>query len=110
MSDTKTKLKDINGRLVGLFRAEQPTMKAFKGLGDAAMREGKVSAATKEMIAVAIAVARGCDDCIIYHVAEAKGHSADRESLVEILAVTVEMSGGPGAVYAAKALAAFDDL
>ncbi|HRM74333.1 MAG TPA: carboxymuconolactone decarboxylase family protein, partial [Paracoccus sp. (in: a-proteobacteria)] len=30
--------------------------------------------------------------------------------LLEVLAVAIEMSGGPGTVYAAKSLAAFDDL
>jgi hypothetical protein len=30
--------------------------------------------------------------------------------LVEVIAVAIEMSGGPGAVYAAKALDAFDNL
>lgn len=106
----KQKLADGNARLMGLFKAEQKTMMAFKGLTDAATREGKVSTAMKELIAVAIAAARGCDDCIVYHVNEAKSHGADRETLAEVVAVAVEMSGGPGAVYAAKALQAFDEL
>ncbi len=74
------------------------------------MREGNVSTAMKELIAVAIAAARGCDDCIVYHVEEAKKHGADRETLLEVIAVSIEMSGGPGAVYAAKALDAYDNL
>ena len=64
----------------------------------------------KEIIAVAIAAARGCEDCILYHINEAKSQGAERETLIEMLALTVEMSGGPGAVYAAKALDAFDNL
>ena len=64
----------------------------------------------KEMIAVAIAASRGCEDCILYHINEAKSHGAERDTLIEMLALTVEMSGGPGAVYAAKALDAFDNL
>ena len=110
MSTHKQKLADANKRLMGLFKADQKSMLAFKSLSDAAVREGYVSTAMKEMIAVSIAAARGCDDCILHHVAEAKGHGADRETLVEVLAVAIEMSGGPGAVYAAKALDAFDNL
>ena len=34
----------------------------------------------------------------------------NREELAEMLAVSVEMAGGPGAVYAAKAIAYFDEL
>ena len=110
MSTSKQKLADANGRLMALFKADQKSMLAFKSLSDSAVREGKVSTAMKELIAVSIAAARGCDDCIVYHVAEAKKHGADRDTLVEVIAIAIEMSGGPGAVYAAKALDAFDNL
>lgn len=110
MSGTKQKLDEINARLVGLFKAERQTMTAFKGLSDAATRAGKISPAVKELTAMAIAVAKGCDDCIIYHTAAARKHGAGREEFAEMPAVAVEMAGGPGAVYAAKAIAAFDEL
>jgi AhpD family alkylhydroperoxidase len=110
MSTSKQKLADANGRLMALFKADQKSMLAFKSLSDSAVREGKVSTAMKELIAVSIAAARGCDDCIVYHVAEAKKHGADRDTLVEVIAIAIEMSGGPGAVYAAKALDAYDNL
>jgi AhpD family alkylhydroperoxidase len=110
MARTLEKLEAINARLGALFKAERQTMTAFKGLLESASRPGKLSPAVKEMAAVAIAAAKGCDDCIVYHVAAAKRHGANREELSEMLAVAVEMAGGPGAVYAAKALEAFDDL
>lgn len=110
MTTAKEKLSETNYRLTNLFKTDQKTMMAFKSLSDTAVREGGVSTAMKELIAVAIAAARGCDDCIIYHVAEAKNHGADRDTLVEVVAVAIEMSGGPGAVYAAKALDAYDNL
>ena len=110
MADAKEKLDGVNSRLMGLFKAEKQTMMAFNGLTVAATRPGKISSAVKEMTAVAIAAAKGCEDCIVYHVAAAKKHGATREEFVEMLAVSVEMAGGPGAVYAAKALEAFDQL
>jgi AhpD family alkylhydroperoxidase len=110
MSSHKQKLAEANSRLMGLFKADQKSMMAFKSLSDTAVREGRVSTAMKELIAVAIGAARGCDDCILYHIAEAKKHGADRETLIEVIAVSIEMSGGPGAVYAAKALEAYDNL
>ena len=110
MTTHTEKLAAANKRLMGLFKADQKTMLAFKGLSDTAVREGNISPAMKEIIAVAIAAARGCEDCILYHVNEAKTHGANRDMLVEVLAVTIEMSGGPGTVYAAKALEAFDNL
>lgn len=110
MADAKEMLAGVNGRVMGLFKAEKQTMMAFNGLTVAATREGKISPAIKELTAVAIAVAKGCEDCIVYHAAAARKHGASREELAEMLAVSVEMAGGPGAVYAAKALEIFDQL
>ncbi len=110
MSDANEKLSAINSRLMYLFKADKQTMMAFNGLTVAATREGTISACIKELTAVAIAVSKGCDDCILYHVAAARKHGASREQLAEVLAVSIEMAGGPGAVYAAKALEAFDEL
>jgi len=108
--NAKQKLAEMNARAAALYKADGKTMSAFRGLMLAANREGKVSPAMKEMIAIAVAIGRGCEDCIVFHASEAKAHGASREELLEVLAVAIEMSGGPGTVYAAKALAAFDEL
>ena len=110
MAGAREKLEAVNASLAGLFKAEKQTMMAFNGLTVAATRPGKISSAIKELTAVAIAVAGGCEDCIVYHLAAARKHGATREELAEMLAVSVEMAGGPGAVYAAKAIACFDEL
>lgn len=110
MAAAKEKLDGVNARLMGMFKADQKTMMGFKSMVDAAVRPGAVSSALKELTAVAIAVSKGCDDCIVYHVAAARKHGATREELVEMLAVAIEMSGGPGAVYAGRALESFDQL
>ena len=110
MTDANDKLAAVNGRLMTLFKADKQTMMAFNGLTVAATREGTISALIKELTAVASAAAKGCADCILYHVAAARKHGATRGQLAEMLAVSVEMAGGPGAVYAAKALEAFDEL
>ena len=104
------KLAEMNARAAALYKADGKTMSAFRGLMAAAKREGKLGPAMKEMIALAVAIGRGCEDCIIFHTAEAKSHGASRDEFVEVLAIAIEMSGGPGTVYAAKALAAYDEL
>lgn len=111
MADTAAdQLKQINTRFAALAKAAPQPLRAFQGLMSEASKEGALSAALKELIAVAIAVNQGCTDCIVYHVAAAKKHGAKREELAEVLAVAIEMGGGPGAVYAGRALAAFDEL
>ena len=106
----KQKLTEMNARAAGRYKADPKTMAAFRGLMLAAKREGQIPLAMKEMIALAVAIGRGCDDCVTYHTVEAKTHGATRDELLEVLAVAIEMSGGPGTVYAAKSLATFDEL
>lgn len=108
--NARDRLAGMNARAAALYKADGKTMAAFRGLMQAAGRAGKVGPAMKEMIALAVAIGRGCEDCVVFHAAEAKAHGAARDELLEVLAVAIEMSGGPGTVYAAKALAAFDEL
>ncbi|UXU74051.1 MULTISPECIES: carboxymuconolactone decarboxylase family protein [unclassified Paracoccus (in: a-proteobacteria)] len=104
MTASRDKLDAMNARAAALFRADSRTMGAFRGLMRSAMQPGTISVAMKELIALAVAIGRGCEDCVIFHTSEAKAHGASREELLEVLAVAIEMSGGPGTVYAAKAL------
>lgn len=103
-------LKAMNARFSAFARAAPQVFGAFRSLMNEASKEGALPARFKELVAVAIAVNQGCEDCIVFHLSNAKRHGASREELVEVLGVAVEMGGGPGSVYAAKALAAFDDF
>ena len=103
-------LREMNLRFGALARAAPGAMGAFRSVMTEASRPGAFSAGTKELIAVALAVHKGCADCILFHVANAASHGATRAELVEVLAVALEMGGGPSAVYASRALEAFDAL
>ena len=103
-------LKAMNQRFGTLAKAAPETMGAFRSLMGAASKSGTLPAKVKELVAVAIAVHQNCGDCILFHVAQAREHGAGRAELVEILAVAIEMGGGPSSVYAARALEAFDAL
>lgn len=101
-------LKEMNLRFGALARAVPQTMTAFRTLMGEASKSGVLPVKLKELVAAAIAVQQGCGDCILFHVANARSHGASREELVEVLAVAIEMGGGPSAVYAGRALEAFD--
>ena len=106
----KDDLTAMNARFMTLGKAIPGSMGAFQKLMGEASKDGVLPAKIKELIAVAIAVDKGCGDCIVFHVANAKKHGASREELAETLGVAIEMGGGPGAVYAARALAVYDGL
>ena len=107
MADPKQALAAAKTRLVSFAKASPGVMKGFAEVSRAATVPGQFSAAQKELMAVAISVAKGCEDCILYHVDAARRHGADEAALVEALEVAVEMGGGPAVMYAGKALEAF---
>ena len=108
--DANGELQKVKERLGTLSKAMPDVSKGFGTLTAAATMEGSLSTAQKELVAVAIAISQGCEGCILYHVNSAKENGADRDALIEILGVAVEMGGGPAMVYSSKALEAFDAL
>lgn len=102
------------GELVGEVRnlrdAMGPTFEAYTALNQAAMADGALDKKTKELIAMAIGIAKPCEGCIISHARGAFKAGATREEIAETAGVTMMMAGGPGATYAAKALAAYDEF
>ncbi len=103
-------LRAMGQRFGALAKAAPETMGAFRSLMGAATNSGIFPARHKELVAVALAVHKGCGDCIVFHVSEALKHGASRAELIEILSVAIEMGGGPATVYASRALEAFDAL
>lgn len=84
------------------LRASTPeVMQSFHDLGRAATADGALSRKTKELIALALSVASRCDPRIGFHM---------RQEVDETLAVTTYMGGGPSLMYAANAIAAFDEF
>jgi len=104
VSETAEKLKAAQGRIATLAKASPDLFGGFARVSKVATSAGSFTSAQKELMAVAIAVATGCEDCIVYHVDAAMKHGAREEELVEALNVAIEMGGGPAVMYGAKAL------
>ena len=85
-------------------------MKAFSGLAQAALAPKALNCKTKELIALAIAVAIHCDDCIGFHVKAALEQSASSDEVLETLGMAVYMGAGPSVMYANHALDAFEQF
>ncbi|MGH1459828.1 MAG: carboxymuconolactone decarboxylase family protein [Paracoccaceae bacterium] len=106
-SDT---LNDTRGRLRGLNKTIPDTTRAFGGLSKAVKEGGVLDFKTKEFVALGIAVATRCDACIALHVDTLIKAGASREEVGDVLAMTIQMGGGPAMMYAGKALECFDEL
>ena len=93
------------------LRASTPeVMKSFTELGRAATADGSLDAKTKELIALALSVAARCDPCIGFHMHTLVKLGATRQDIDETLGVTTYMGGGPSLMYAANAIAAFEEF
>jgi AhpD family alkylhydroperoxidase len=85
-------------------------MSGFARLHRKGLEDGALSRKTKEMMALAISIATGCQGCIAYHTYDAIQAGATRAELLETLGVAVLMGGGPATIYATYAMQAIDQL
>lgn len=106
-----TELTASVSKQLATLRNDLPdVMKGFGDLARAATREGALSKKTKELIALALGVAAHCDACIGFHVQALVRMGTTKAELEEALGMAIYMGGGPSAMYAANALAAFDEF
>ena len=101
--------QSISAGLAPLRSSTPDVMKSFSELGRAATADGALDAKTKELIALALSVAARCDPCIGFHAKALARLGATRQEVDETLGVTTYMGGGPSLMYAANAVAAFDE-
>jgi len=85
-------------------------MKHFSAMAAAATAGGALDTKTKELLAIAIAVAIRCDGCIAFHAKAAMQHGATRDEIMETMGLAIYMGAGPSLMYAAQAVEAFDQF
>lgn len=102
--------QDISTQLAKMRKEMPDVMSGFSALAQAAGKEGALSKKTKELIAMALAVANRCPGCIGFHAQALIKLQTSREELLEMLGMAVYMGGGPSLMYAAEALEAFEEF
>ncbi|QYK42979.1 MAG: carboxymuconolactone decarboxylase family protein [Paracoccaceae bacterium] len=100
----------MRGELRILNRTLPLTMAGFAELSRAAKDEGPLSVKEREYVALGIAVGLRCEPCIVFHVEALAKAGATRDEVAAVLAMAVQMGGGPAVMYAAHALAAWDEF
>lgn len=76
----------------------------------AVYQDAALSAGTKELIAVAIAISKGCKGCIASHTRGAARKGVTEEQMAETIGVAIQMGGGPASVYGPEAWEAFKEF
>lgn len=103
LSATRAGLRNLHGAI-------PDTARAFGALGKTVKEGGTLDFKTKEFVALGISIASRCEPCISLHVEALVKAGASREELSDVLAMSIQMGGGPSMMYAAKALECFDEL
>lgn len=103
LGSTREQLRELN-------KAIPEATRAFGGLGKAVKEGGVLEFKTKEFVALGIAIATRCEACIVLHVEALIRAGATREEIGDVLAMTIQMGGGPSMMYAAKALQCYDEM
>ena len=93
-----------------LRRAAPEAWAGFSRLHDAAMADGALPRKVKELMALALAVAKQCDGCIAYHASAAARLGATEDEVAEVLGVALLMGGGPASVWAPRAFDAYREF
>lgn len=100
-------LAELKSQLRTLRGDAPEVMKAFANIAQVALAPKALDNKAKELIALGIAVAIRCDDCIAFHVKAALDAGATREEVGETLGMAIYMGAGPSVMYATHALDAF---
>jgi AhpD family alkylhydroperoxidase len=90
-----------------LGRLTPDTVRGYAAIGAAGQKTNHLDAKTRELIAVAVAIALRCDGCITVHTDAARKLGVTPEELAEALGVAVGITAGAGIVYSTRALDAF---
>lgn len=86
-------------------------MSAFGKLVIAGTSDGALSRKTRELIALGIAIANRCDDCIGFHIKTLVKLGLTQQEIEEVAGTAVYMGGGgPSMMYAMHALIAYKEL
>lgn len=94
-----------------ILRQDIPdVMAGFSAMAMAAGRDGALDKKTKELMALAIAVAIKCDGCIGFHVEALVRLGASRAEFQETLGMAIYIGGGPSLMYSANATAAWEQF
>lgn len=106
----RDKIADMRGEIRVMNKLIPAAAAGFGQLSKAVKDSGPLTVTQKEWIALGMAIAQRCEPCINFHVEAMQRAGGTREELGDILGMAIQMGGGPALMYAAHALAAWDEL
>lgn len=101
---------DLTSAIKDLRAGAPNVMKSFSALAQAATQANALDTKTKELIALAIAVATRCDGCVAFHAQSAAKLGASMDEVMETMGMAIYMGAGSSVMYAAQAVEAYNQF
>ena len=106
----RKKIDAMRDELRVMYKAIPEATKGVGALSKAVKENGVLDERQKEWVALGMAIAQRCEPCINFHVEALMKAGGTREELGDVLAMAIQMGGGPAVMYAGHALACWDEL
>ncbi|MBD3256111.1 MAG: carboxymuconolactone decarboxylase family protein [Candidatus Lokiarchaeota archaeon] len=110
MTNTKERLASVDNTLKTFGKFNPKGMKNFKGYMDAVKKDGTLSTKMKNIIGVAVSIARQCEFCVPFYVKQALDNGATKEELIEAGMVAGLLGGGPAIMFSKHLFDALEEL
>lgn len=104
MLDWNDYQRQVQALVAAIGRSSPGTVRGYRELGDAGAARNLLGGKVRELIALAVAVTRQCDGCIVIHTDAAIREGATRDEIAEALGVAVAVNAGAALVYSTRVL------
>ena len=104
MLDWNEYQKQVQTLLGEIGRSSPGTLRGYRELSNAGASKDLLGAKTRELIALAVAVTRQCDGCIVVHTDAALKHGATRDEITEALGVAIAVNAGAALIFSTRVM------
>ena len=99
MVESQEKLEEIEELMHKLSKKYPQETGSFMSFLRKVISEKALDTKTKELIAMSLGIATGCEWCIVFHTKNAMKAGATEDELIEAGFVAVTMAGGPALMH-----------
>ncbi|OPY86480.1 MAG: Carboxymuconolactone decarboxylase family protein [Smithella sp. PtaU1.Bin162] len=111
MSEKQTELNENRKKQLDIFRKLMPSIAdRLAEQRTEAYKDGAIDGKTKRLMAMAVALGAGCQNCILAQAEAALGLGATREDFLETISVVITMRGTTGVAESLRVIQFLDEL
>lgn len=103
-NDYRSKMNDV------ILAEDNKVLKRFWSLDGSAYAEGALSVKTKELLGLVSSMVLRCDDCITYHLIQAKEAGVNKVEIYEVFAIANLVGGSIVIPHTRRAAEVWEEL